>query len=122
VNGTRAPFGNDFGTDVYFDAMGNSAYNSLQVSLKHTGGGLTLMSSYTWGKSLDQASNLGEQVDPFNYGLTRAPSSFDIRQDFVTSYRYEFPFDKLFHHTGKATRGWAISAAQQRVTRDSCQP
>jgi hypothetical protein len=109
VNGTRAPFGNDFGTDVYFDAMGNSAYNSLQVSLKHTGGGLTLMSSYTWGKSLDQASNLGEQVDPFNYGLTRAPSSFDIRQDFVTSYRYEFPFDKLFHHTGKATRGWAIS-------------
>ena len=42
VNGTRAPFGNDFGTDVYFDAMGNSAYNSLQVSLKHSGGGLTV--------------------------------------------------------------------------------
>ena len=25
VNGTRAPFGNNFGTDVYFAAMGNSA-------------------------------------------------------------------------------------------------
>lgn len=60
VNGTRTPFGNNFGTDVYFDAMGNSAYNSLQVSLKHSGGGLTILGSYTYGKSLDQASNLGE--------------------------------------------------------------
>lgn len=109
VNGTRAPFGNNFGTDVYFDAMGNSAYNSLQVSLKHSGGGLTIMGSYTYGKSLDQASNLGEQVDPYNYGLTRAPSSFDIRQDFVTSYRYDLPFDKLFGHSNQATKGWAIS-------------
>ena len=45
VNGTRAPYGNNFGTDVYFDAMGNSAYNSLQVSLKHSGGGLTVLAS-----------------------------------------------------------------------------
>lgn len=109
VNGTRAPFGNNFGTDVYFDAMGNSAYNSLQVSLKHSGGGLAVNASYTYGKSLDQASNLGEQVDPYNYGLTRAPSSFDIRQDFVTSYRYDLPLDRLFHHSNKATKGWAIS-------------
>src|SRR6202011_5606256 len=58
VNGTRAPFGNTFGTDVYFAAMGNSTYNSLQVSLRHSGGGLTILGSYTYGKSLDQASNL----------------------------------------------------------------
>jgi hypothetical protein len=109
VNGTRAPFGNDFGTDVYFDAMGNSSFNSLQTTLKHTGGGLTVMGSYTWGKSLDQASNLGEQVDPYNYGLTRAPSSFDIRQDFVASYRYDLPLDKLFRHSNRATKGWAIT-------------
>jgi hypothetical protein len=108
VNGTRAPFGNNFGTDVYFDAMGNSTYNSLQVSLKHSGG-MTVLGSYTYGKSLDQASSLGEQVYPYNYGLTRAPSSFDIKQDFVASYRYDVPFDKLFHHLNKATSGWAIS-------------
>lgn len=109
VNGTRAPFGNNFGTDVYFAAIGNSAYNSLQVSLKHSGGGLTILGSYTYGKSLDQASNLGEQVDPYNYGLTRAPSSFDIRHNFVASYRYDLAFDKLFRHANKATTGWAIS-------------
>ncbi len=109
VNGTRQPFGNDFGTDVYFDAMGNSAYNSLQVTLKHTGGGLTVVGSYTYGKSLDDASNLGEQVDPYNYGLTRAPSSFDMRHNFVATYRYDVPFEKLFHRTNRATKGWAIS-------------
>ena len=78
VDGTRQPFGNDFGSDVYFDAMGNSAYNSLQVTVKHTSGRFTILGSYTYGKSLDQASNLGEQVYPYNYGLTRATSSFDI--------------------------------------------
>jgi hypothetical protein len=109
VNGTRAPFGNNFGTDVYFDAMGNSVYNSLQVSLRHSGGGLTMLGSYTYGKSLDQSSNLGEQVDPYDYGLTRAPSSFDIKHNFVTSYRYDLPFNKLFRHADQVTTGWAIS-------------
>ncbi len=109
VNGTRSPFGNDFGTDVYFDALGNSAYNSLQLSLKHTSGGLTVLGSYTYGKSLDDASNLGEQVYPYNYNLTRAPSSFDIRQNFVASYRYDLPFAELFRHSNRITQGWAIT-------------
>lgn len=116
INGTRTPLGNDFGTDVYFAAMGNSAYNSLQLTLKHSGGGLTVMGSYTYGKSLDQASNLGEQVDPYNYSLTRAPSSFDIRQDVVLSYRYDLPFDKLFGHSNRATKGWALSGITRYST------
>jgi Carboxypeptidase regulatory-like domain len=109
VNGTRQPFGNDFGTDVYFMGAGNSAYNSLQVSVKHTSGGLTVSGSYTYGKSLDQASNLGEQVYPYDYKLTRALSSFDIRHNFVATYRYDLPFQKLLRHDNRWTKGWAIS-------------
>jgi hypothetical protein len=109
VNGTRAPFGNNFGTDVYFDAMGNSAYNSLQLSVRHSGGGLTLLGSYDYGKSLDQSSNLGEQVYPYDYRLSRAPSSFDIRQDFVASFRYDLPLPQMFGRANRATEGWAIS-------------
>jgi hypothetical protein len=121
VNGTRAPFGNDFGTDVYFDAMGNSVYNSLQVSLKHSGRGLTVLGSYTYGKSIDQASNLGEQVDPYNYGLTRAPSSFDIKNNFVASYRYDLPLKKLFHHLNLQDRDIPEAGSQiQLVRRRSC--
>lgn len=109
VNGVRQPFGNDFGTDVYFNALGNSTYNSLQATLKHTAGGFTILGSYTYGKSLDQASNLGEQVDPYDYKLTRALSSFDIRHNFVASYRYDLPFPKLFRNHSHLTTGWAIS-------------
>jgi hypothetical protein len=54
---TRQPFGSNFGNDVYFDAMGNAFYNSLQVTLQHTSGRFTVLGSYTYGKSLDQASN-----------------------------------------------------------------
>lgn len=95
--------------DVFFKAIGNSAYNSLQISLKHSGGGLTISGSYTYGKSLDQASNPGEQVDPFNVGLTRAVSSFDIRHNFVASYRYDLPLDKIFRHRNSVTKGRSIS-------------
>jgi hypothetical protein len=109
VTGTRAPFGNNFGTDVYFDAMGNSAYNALQVSLRHNGRGLSILGSYTYGKSLDQSSNLGEQVYPHNYQLSRVPSSFDIRNNFVASFSYNLPFGKLFHTANRATQGWALS-------------
>jgi len=109
VYGTRQPFGYDFKSDVYFDAMGNSVYNSLQVTLKHSSGHLTMLGSYTYGKSLDQSSNLGEQVDPYNYRLTRDISSFDMRQNFVASYRYDLPLDKLFHNANRWSQGWAIS-------------
>src|SRR5579875_857810 len=67
VQGTRAPFSNAIGSDGYFTAMGNSNYNSLQIIMKRTKGPLTLLASYSFSKSLDWASNLQEQVDPYNY-------------------------------------------------------
>jgi hypothetical protein len=88
---------------------GQCSYNSLQVTLKHTSGGLTFLANYTYGRSLDQASNLGEQVYPYNYEISRAPSSFDIRHDFQASFRYSLPLQKLFHRSNRATQGWAIS-------------
>ena len=109
INGTRGPLGNNFGTDVYFDAMGNSAYNSFQASLSHSSRGLTILGSYTYGKSLDQSSNLAEQVNPYNFKLTRAISKFDLRHNFDVSYRYELPYQELFHRDGRLTQGWAVS-------------
>jgi hypothetical protein len=64
VNGTRnlAGFPNTIGTDAWFKNMGNSNYNALDLTLKHTSGRLTVLVSYTYGKSLDDSSNLQEQV------------------------------------------------------------
>lgn len=111
VNGTRnlAGFPNTIGTNAWFANMGNSNYNALDLTLKHTSGRLSLLASYTYGKSLDWSSNMQEQVNPFNYCAEYGVSAYDIKHDFVLSYNYEMPFDKLLHHRTRWAEGWAVS-------------
>src|SRR5580700_5533922 len=109
VNGTRGPFPNTIGTDAWYRNMGNANYNALQFTLKRTTGPLTLLASYTYGKSLDQSSSIQEQVYPYNYGMEYAPSAFDIRHNFVVSYNYELPFAKLTGKSNRLTDGWSLS-------------
>ena len=92
--GPRIP--NTIGTDAVYQNMGNANYNSLQASLKRTAGHLTLLASYTYGKSMDWASSIQEQVNPFDFRKEYAISAFDLKHNFVFSYNYELPFDKLF--------------------------
>ena len=118
VDGTRnlAGFPNTIGTDAWFRNLGNSNYNALNLSLKHTSGRLTMLASYTYGKSLDDSSNLQEQVNPFNYRAEYGISAFDIKHDFVLSYDYTLPVDKLSHFGNHLTEGWAISGITRFAT------
>jgi hypothetical protein len=116
VNGTRSPFPNTIGTDAVYQNMGNSNYNSLQASLKRTAGHLTLLASYTYGKSMDWASSIQEQVNPFDFRKEYAISAFDLKHNFVFSYNYELPFDKLFRMFNGLTQGWAISGVTRYAT------
>jgi len=109
VNGTRGPLGSNFGSDTIETTIGNSHYNSLQVSLRRTSGPLQLLAAYTYGKSLDQSSNLGEEVNPLNPSLSTALSAFDITQNFVVSYSYQLPLERLPHARSNWARGWEIS-------------
>jgi hypothetical protein len=109
INGTRGPLGPNFGSDTLETTIGNSNYNSLQVTLRHTSGPLQLLAAYTYSKSLDQSSNLGEEVNPLNPSLSRALSAFDITQNFVVSYSYQLPFARLFHAGNRFTQGWELS-------------
>ncbi len=109
INGTRGPLGPDFGSDTNQASIGKSNYNSLQLSLRHTSGRLELSAGYTYGKSLDDSSNLGEEINPINPRLSYALSSFDIRHNFVVSYNYKIPFDTLFGATNRWTQGWEVS-------------
>ena len=118
VNGTRdiAGFPNTVGTDAWFRNMGNSNYNALNLTLKHTSGRLTLLASYTYGKSLDWSSNLQEQVNPFNYRGEYGISAYDIKQNFVVSYDYQLPIEKLLRSQQRLTQGWAISGITRFAT------
>ena len=109
INGTRGPLGSNFGSDTNQSTLGNSNYNALEVTLRHTSRGLTFLAGYTFGKSEDQSSNLGEEVNPFNTALSKALSAFDVKHNFVVSYNYQIPFERLFHARNRWTQDWELS-------------
>jgi hypothetical protein len=109
VNGTRGPLGPAFGSVSYQAGIGNSNYNSLQTSLHYSSGRTQAFISYTWSKSIDQASNFADQVDPFNTNLSRGLSSFDMRQNFVASYTWSIPLERLARAHNRWTEGWSVS-------------
>jgi len=116
VNGTRSPYPNIIGTDAVYQNMGNSNYNSLQATVKRTAGRFTFLASYTYGKSMDWASSIQEQVNPFDFRKEYAISAFDLKRNFVFSYNYELPIDKLFRASNRLTQGWAISGVTRYAT------
>jgi hypothetical protein len=84
------------------ESRGNSVYNSLQASVQQRyHAGLTLMASYTWAKSIDDASGFFSSAgdpnfpqDSYNVRAERGRSNFDIRHRFSASYSYDLPLAK----------------------------
>ena len=108
VNGTRGPLGPSFGSNGLQSTIGHANYNALELSAHHTSGRLEFSAAYTYSKSIDQSSNIGEEVNPFNPALSYALSSFDVKHNFVLSYEFQLPFDRLWH-SNRLTRGWTLS-------------
>ncbi len=109
VNGTRGPLGPNFGSDAYQSTIGISNYNALELSARHTSGRLQFFASYTYSKALDESSNIGDEVNPFNPTLSYALSSFDVKHNLVFSYDYELPIAQVFRGSNLWTNGWKLS-------------
>ena len=108
-NGTRGPLGSNFGSNANQATIGNSNYNALEVTLRHSSKRLNVLAGYTYGKSEDQSSNVGEEVNPLDPALSKALSAFDVKHNFVASYSYQIPFEHLFRATNRWTEGWELS-------------
>lgn len=110
VTTTRGPFGTNFqgvGDELN---VGNSAYNALEATLRHTSERLSVLFSYTYSQAMDNGSGRGDQVlFNGNRNLFRGLSDYDVPNNFVTSYTYELPFDKFIHANDRIVRGWKIS-------------
>jgi hypothetical protein len=93
---------------TYQESSANSNYHSLQTRFQQRlTSGLSVLSSYTWAKSIDNASGLFTSAgdpnfpqDSLNLRAERGRSNFDIRHRFSLSYAYDLPFGK------GATGGW----------------
>jgi hypothetical protein len=113
VNGTRGPFGHNFGSVDWLTTIGNANYNALQLSVRHTSRNLEVQAGYTYGKSLDNSSSISDQLNPYNYRATYAPSAFDLKHNFVVSYRYDLPFERIFGAHKRLTGGWVLSGVSR---------
>ncbi|MDQ3802934.1 MAG: carboxypeptidase regulatory-like domain-containing protein [Acidobacteriota bacterium] len=97
------------------ESRASSVYHALQARFQQRlSRGLAALASYTWSKSLDDASNFFPSAGDPNYPQNsydlraeRARSNFDVRQRFTLSYSYDLPFGRgraLF-----ADGGWLTS-------------
>jgi Carboxypeptidase regulatory-like domain/TonB dependent receptor len=116
IQGTRGPFSSQFAAVTYQKTIANSNYNAFQINLRHSSGPLEFMAGYTYSKSLDQSSSLAEAVNPLNPELSRALSAFDMRRNFVASYRYVLPIGSLLRRQNGWTKGWALSGLTRFTT------
>src|SRR5262249_47426926 len=104
----------------YLETSANSNYNALQMTLKQRlSGGLNIYGTYTWSKSIDDASNgiysgtrgVSYPQDSYNLGAERAVSSFDLRHRATVNVIYELRFlrNLLSSWPKRLADGWQLS-------------
>ncbi len=114
--GTRVGLGPNYGEDTAQKTIGNSNYNALEMNLRYVGKRSDFLLGYTYSKSIDQGSNLGEQLNPLNLRASRAISAWDMRQNFVGSYKLALAFDLLFKKSNRLTDGWSLAGTTRFST------
>lgn len=120
---SRRPWPN-FGNISYLEPAANAVFNSLQMRAERRyAKGLTLLTSYTWSKSIDDSSGWGGSGDNGNaqdhhhwVQSMRGLSNFDARHRLVFSYIYELPvgsnqpfWSGAHAFVGSLVSGWAVS-------------
>jgi hypothetical protein len=114
--GTRVGLGPSYGEVTAQKTIANSSYNALETNLRYVGKRSDFLLGYTYGKSLDLGSNIGEQLNPLNLAATRAISAWDMRHNFVASYNLGLPFDLLLKRSDRWTSGWSIAGTTRFST------
>ena len=120
-DGPINPVNPAFGAIGITSSDAQSFYNSLQLSVnKSLSRGISLRASYTYSKSVDDASSsssgssaASSRQYPLMRTLDRALSSFDIRHRLVLNYFYTLPFGsgQRWLNSGILTRvlgGWRL--------------
>ena len=92
------------------DTIAHSNYNSLQALFeKRFSHGLQFQASYTFSKSLDNASSFESALNPLNFNATYGLSNYDARHRFVFNYVWDLPVPKMDGFKGTLLNGWEVS-------------
>ena len=112
----RRPFP-QYGANTTASTYGHSSYEAFQVTYDwrfHKG--LSILSDYTWSKSIDNVLTNEDNVgggsggpqNPNDPAAEKALSGFDVPHRFVSSVIYELPFGNQGGLLGHSTLGRAI--------------
>jgi hypothetical protein len=92
------------------NTIAKSNYNSFQAMFeKRFSHGLQFQASYTFGKTLDNASSFESALNPLNFNATYGLSAYDARHRFVFNYVWDLPVPKYEGFKGKLLDGWQMS-------------
>lgn len=99
-----------FGSLFTTAPIASSSYNSLQALVsKRFAHGLEFLASYTWSKSIDNASSFEESVNPIDPSRSRALSLFDARHRLVFSDVWRLPELNVSNWTRHVLNGWGLA-------------
>jgi Carboxypeptidase regulatory-like domain len=118
------PFPQYDGVSAFRVPGATSIYHAMTVRLdKRYANGLSLLTAYTWGKLIDDASTTvgflgqaGAQQNAYDRAADRSLSSQDISYRFVTSVVYDLPFGRTVSGSGWRAltawlrQGWQVNA------------
>ncbi len=106
-------------TGGYISSIGNSNFNGLTTRVeRRMSKGLSLITSYTWSKSIDDGVGISAGSDAStafaqdarNLRAERSVSDFDVTHRFVFSYVYDLPFSQIHNKPLHAIAGgWQLT-------------
>ncbi len=105
-----------FGELSYADSDGSSTYHSLQARLERRfAKGLSLLSTYTWSKAIDNHGGEAETgagiQDPSRRNLAKGRASFDLRQRFTMGLVYEPTLPGFRNRAANyVVQGWQVNS------------
>lgn len=114
-----------FGSVMHYSNYGHSSFHSGTIKVeKRMSRGLTFTSFYTWGKSIDEASDDGTAggVTYYNRSLEKARSNYDVAHRWITYAIWDLPVGKgkRWMNSGgvvaKVIGNWQLSAIQSAET------
>ncbi|MDZ4802669.1 MAG: TonB-dependent receptor [Bryobacteraceae bacterium] len=101
----------DFARVRRTDSGGNSQFHSAQFNLeKRFGRGYSILTNYTWSRTIDDAQGGSDVTNPFNRRHNRGLATEDIEHNFKFSNIYDLPRFNVQGFGGKVVNGWQVNA------------
>jgi hypothetical protein len=95
----------------------NSIYNAAEITVERKAADFTFLAAYTFSKALDDASAFNDLVNFADPKISRGLSSTDVTHNFVVSYVWAVPINRLFSHAPKRlTEGWQLQGITRFAT------